>query len=59
MNIYPSYKCNMSCSFCGIHKLEGNIIDLNWIYEQLLEHPILRSNKYLYRVIWRKTLLYN
>lgn len=44
MNIYPSYKCNMSCSFCGIHKLEGNIIDLDWIYKQLLEYPILRSN---------------
>lgn len=44
MNIYPSYKCNISCSFCGIHKLKGKTIDLNWIYEQLLEHPILRSN---------------
>ena len=41
MNIYPSYKCNFSCSFCYIKNIPGELIDLDWLHEQFWNHPEL------------------
>lgn len=41
MNIYPSYKCNFSCSFCSFRNRPGELIDLDWLEQQLQDHPEL------------------
>lgn len=41
MNIYPSFKCNFSCSFCSLRNIPGELIDLKWMQEQLHQHPEL------------------
>lgn len=44
MNIYPSYKCNLQCDFCGLWKQEGKTIDLEWLKNQFSEHPDLAKD---------------
>lgn len=31
MNIFPSYKCNLNCSFCFIKKNESALLPLEWL----------------------------
>lgn len=44
MNIYPSYKCNLQCDFCGLWGQQGETIDLQWVKEQLTKHPNLAKD---------------
>lgn len=41
MNIYPSYQCNMHCQFCSLCELPGELLNLDWLEEQLRKHPNL------------------
>lgn len=63
MNILPSYKCNMKCPFCIIHKMDQNtLLDLNWLENNIQDipatqidilggEPSLLNNEYLERLI--------
>lgn len=39
MNIYASYQCNLCCSFCSLWNNNSQHIDLNWVKEELKQHP--------------------
>jgi organic radical activating enzyme len=41
MNIYASYQCNLCCSFCSLWNNNSQRIDLNWVKEELKQHPDL------------------